>query len=127
MTNVVLDASALLALLQDEQGSEIVAEHLPDAAMSTVNLAEVVARLTDHGMSESEIRGSFHGLGIAVHPFDAEMAYATGLLRSRTRSLGLSLGDRAALALGKRLSSTVLTSDRDWRSLRLGINVRVIR
>lgn len=127
MSDVVLDASAVLALLQDEPGSDIVARSLPGAALSAVNLSEVVAKLTELGLSEADVHAALQGLGLVIHSFEDEMAYATGLLRSRPKSLRLSLGDRAALALGRRLSALVLTTDRAWRGLHLGVKVKVIR
>ncbi len=78
-------------------------------------------------MPESAIRVALEGLGLDVEPFDAAMAYETGLLRQRTRRLGLSLGDRACLALGQRLSLPVLTTDRRWKAVRIGVKVRVVR
>lgn len=127
MTEVVLDASALLAMLAAEPGSEIVARSLPNAAMSAVNLSEVIAKLADHGMPESAIRSSLEGLGLHIYPFDAELAYSAGALRPATRSFGLSLGDRACLALGLKLSAAVLTTDREWKKLKIGARVRTVR
>jgi PIN domain nuclease of toxin-antitoxin system len=123
----VLDATALLALLQEEPGAEMVAEAIPHASISTVNLAEVVGKLADAGMPEEAVQGALAGLGIKVIPFDEDLAYRTGLLRPLTSAYGLSLGDRACLALGQRLSQPVLTADRVWASLKIGVKVRVIR
>ena len=94
MAEVVLDASALLALLNDEPGAELVAKSLPQAAISAVNLSEVVAKLADAGMPDEAIRDALRGLPLDVVPFDVEQAYDAGLLRSITRDVGLSLGDR---------------------------------
>ncbi len=127
MNEAILDASALLVLLNDEPGSKAVAESLPGAAVSAVNLSEVVAKLADRGMPLESIRSALDGLGLEVHPFGAESAFAAGNLRPATKSLGLSLGDRACLALGKSLSRTVLTADRRWKSLALGVKVQVLR
>jgi len=127
MSRAVLDASALLALLNEEPGSHIVARHVPEAAMSAVNLCEVAGKLFEKGLAEQEIRGALEPLGFDIHPFDRELAYAAALLRLKTRSLGLSLGDRACLALGLRLHVPVVTADGRWKSLRLGVMVRVIR
>jgi PIN domain nuclease of toxin-antitoxin system len=124
---VVLDASALLALLNDEPGSDAVADSLSEAAISSVNLAEVVGKLSDRGMPEGEIRLALEGMGLDVHPFDAGAAYSAGFLRRATSSRGLSLGDRACLALGIALGAPVLTTDRGWKALRVGSKVRVIR
>ena len=78
-------------------------------------------------MPEATIRSALGGLGLDVRPFDADSAYATGLLRRPTSSRGLSLGDRACLALGVALKAPVLTTDRSWKSLKVGARVRVIR
>ena len=127
MSRAVLDASALLALLNGEPGADVVAAHLLDGAIGAVNLSEVVARLVEAGMPEEAVRSTVGGLGLSVHEFDAEQAHRAGLLRLETRSLGLSLGDRACLALGARLEVPVLTADRSWSGLKVGVKVRVIR
>jgi ribonuclease VapC len=111
---VVLDASALLALLQDEPGAERVAELLSGAAMSAVNLSEVVAKLIDHGMPAADVREALDGLPLDVHAFDREAAFAAGELRRITRGAGLSLGDKACLALAARLDVAAVTADRAW-------------
>jgi ribonuclease VapC len=123
----VLDASALLALLNREPGSEQVVAALPDSVMSSVNLSEVVAKLADQGRPESEIRFYLDALGLVIVPFDAEMAYRAGCLRSLTKSAGLSFGDPACLALADSLDVPALTSDRAWASLNLNIQVQLIR
>ncbi len=118
MSSAVLDASALLALLKREQGGEVVAEALAQgAAIGAVNLSEVVARLAEAGMPEPDIRQVIEPLGLDVIAFDADLAYLAGMLRATTRQLGLSLGDRACLALGRRLGLPVLTTDRAWLGL----------
>ncbi|HET9212426.1 MAG TPA: type II toxin-antitoxin system VapC family toxin [Thermoanaerobaculia bacterium] len=127
MSNVVLDASALLALLNAEPGQEEVERSIPGAAISAVNLSEVVAKLTEAGMSEEAVRSTLEDIEIDVHPFDRESAYKTGALRMETKKLGLSLGDRACIALGGQLQRPVLTTDRNWRDLELGVEIRVIR
>jgi ribonuclease VapC len=114
---VVLDASAVLALLQNEAGAERVADLLSGAAMSAVNLSEVVAKLTDHGMPADDVREALDGLPLDVHAFDREAAFAAGELRRITRGAGLSLGDRACLALAARLGAAALTADRAWAAL----------
>jgi PIN domain nuclease of toxin-antitoxin system len=124
----VLDASALLALLRQEPGSQQVREALRDGtAMSAVNVSEVVAKLAETGMPDHLIHVTLDPLGIATVDFDADLAYRAGLLRPATRQGGHSLGDRACLALAERLSLPVLTTDRSWQGLKLGLTVRVIR
>ena len=127
MAEVVLDASALLVLLNDEPGAELVAESLPQAAISAVNLSEVVAKLADAGMPDEAIRDALRGLPLDVVPFDVEQVYDAGLLRSATRGAGLSLGDRGCLSLARRLDLPALTADHTWEQLAVGATVRVIR
>ena len=124
---VVLDASAILALLGGEPGMEAVTREVPGAVVSAVNLSEVVAKLAEGGMTQGEIGESISRLGLNIMAFDAEQAYTAGLLRPSTRSSGLSFGDRACIALGIRLGCGVLTADRSWAGLGLGIDVRLIR
>lgn len=123
----VVDSSAILCLLGGEAGSATVAERLPEAAISAVNLSEVVAVLADRGMKESEIRTVLGSLGLAVHPFDAEVAILAGTLRPKTKALRLSLGDRACIALGMVLSRPLVTAEKTWKSLKLGVRVEVVR
>ncbi|MGH9367521.1 MAG: type II toxin-antitoxin system VapC family toxin [Thermoanaerobaculia bacterium] len=127
MPRVVLDASALLALLNSEPGSRIVEESLSGAAISAVNLSEVISKLSERGMPQPAIRTAIEGLGLDVRPFDTAMAYTAGGLRPSTRGLGLSLGDRACLALGISLTAPVLTTDRNWKKLKIGAKIRAIR
>lgn len=124
----VLDASAVLAVVFQEPGRERVDRAVDEGAfILSVNLAEVVTRLASGGMSEARVRAILGTIRVAVVPFDEELAYRAGLLRSATRSAGLSLGDRACLALAERLGVPALTSDRVWGTLQLGIQVEVIR
>lgn len=127
MARVVLDASALLALLNAEPGYRTVEESLSDASVSAVNLAEVISKLSERGMPEAAIRTALEGLGLDVHAFDTATAYIAGALRPATRGPGLSLGDRACLALGLSLAAPVLTSDKSWKALKVGVKIRVIR
>ena len=123
----ILDASAILAVVNRERGAEVVEGELPDVVVSTVNLAEVVTRMTDAGWPEDSIREELKVLNGTVVPFSEEDAIATGLLRPLTRSRGLSLGDRACIALGWRTGHRVLTADRAWAGLDLGIEIGLIR
>lgn len=122
-----MDASALLALLNHEPGYEEVARIIPHAAISAVNLSEVVAKLADSGMPEEKIREALEGLALEIHGFGRELAYETGLLRPSTRSRGLSMGDRACIALGSRLGLPVLTADRAWEGLDVEAEIRLVR
>jgi ribonuclease VapC len=128
MKRGVLDASALLALLNGESGSEQVAGVIVDgAAISAVNLAEVVTKLSEIGMPEVLIHEVLDSLGLEIVDFDFEQAYQVGLLRPLTRHVGLSLGDRACLALAKQLGLPALTTDRIWERLAVDVTVQVIR
>ena len=126
-SEVVLDASALLALLNGEPGAEVVDEHMDGAVISSVNLSEVVAKLGDGGMPTESVRSALAELKLQIHAFDTAQAFAAGELRVKTRHLGLSLGDRACLALARQLARPVLTADGAWKKLRIGIEVRPIR
>lgn len=95
--------------------------------MSTVNWSEVVAKLSEKGMPGDVIATALAGIEVGIHPFDEASAYQAGMLRLATRSLGLSFGDRACLALGKQLARPVLTTDRNWKELDIGVDVQVIR
>ncbi len=127
MSEVVLDASALLALLNKEPGHEEIARIISRVAISAVNLSEVAAKLAESGMPGEAIRDALEGLALEAHNFGRELAFQTGLLRPLTRSRGLSLGDRACLALGQQLNLPVLTTDRAWEGLDLGLEVRLVR
>lgn len=133
MGSFVLDASALLAYLHDEPGAEAVAEMLLERAyMSAANWAEVLSKVADAGREPLEFaryledEGLIGGI-IKVMPLTAEHAPAIGKLREETRSLGLSLGDRACLALGLELDLPVATADHAWSKVDLDIPVRLIR
>jgi len=108
----VLDASALLALLNREPGHEEIARSISRSAISAVNLSEVVAKLSESGMPGGEIRNALDGLALEVHAFERAQAYRAGLLRTETKPRSLSFGDRACLALGQHLDLPVLTTDR---------------
>ena len=129
MSRVVLDASSLLALLRTEEGAPRVAESLVGAAISTVNLAEVVGVLARDGVSERDIRTMLDGLRAERVPFDSDLAFRAGLLLPFTRSVGLSFGDRACLALAGRLGIKALTADRSWSRIAdsVGVAVELIR
>jgi PIN domain nuclease of toxin-antitoxin system len=116
-----------LALLNEEPGSEVVEKAIPGAAISAVNLSEVVAKLVENDMPEEIVRLALGGVQLDVYPFEAESAYQAGILRAATKKAGLSLGDRACIALGKQLSLPVWTTDRNWKAVDAGVEVRVIR
>lgn len=127
MSGVVLDSSAVLALVWREPGAPAVAAVMPQARISAVNLAEVVQKLVDRNVDDHTVRAIVDGLGLVAEPFDADQALHAGLLRRIARPKGLSLGDRACLALGRRHGLPVLTADRVWAELDLGVEVVLIR
>lgn len=129
----MLDASALLAYLRDEPGAEAVADAVASgAAISTVNLGEVLSRVADRGADPARVarqmadRGLLDG-AIAVEPFTSADAVEVARLRPLTRGRGLSLGDRACLALARRLALPAITADRAWAQLDLSIELLHIR
>jgi PIN domain nuclease of toxin-antitoxin system len=124
---VVLDSSALLCLLNGETGAERVADVMPSAVIGAVNLAEVVTKLHERGLSVEEVEEVLGGLNLDIRPFTSAQAYATGHLRPITRTLGLSLGDRACLALASELGTSALTADQAWAKMTVGVDVEVIR
>ncbi len=123
----VLDASVVLAYLQRERGYERVRSALDaGAAISAVNIAEVYAKVVARGLSVDQIAVRLAAIGLEVVAFDEAHARESAALYSKARSLGLSLGDRACLALGHRLGLPVLTADQAWKRMP-GINVELIR
>jgi PIN domain nuclease of toxin-antitoxin system len=124
---VVLDASAVLALLHDEPGADQVERVLGDAVMSSVNWAEVAGVLDARGLPAAPLRETVEALGIELRVFRAADADETGALYTSTRSAGLSLADRACLALGGTLGAPVLTADRAWLDVDVGVDVRCLR
>ncbi len=127
MSKVVLDASTLLALLRREPGSEIVQSALDNAVISTVNLSEVLAKAAELSKGFDAAKAALAGLQLSVIPFDEQQSEIAASLRSVTRSLGLSLGDRCCLALGIAQALPIMTADRDWSKLQVGITIHVIR
>jgi ribonuclease VapC len=124
---VVLDASAILAILRSEKGADLVAAVLPDAMVSTVNLAEVQAKLVSAGMDGKTAWWHITELKCTAVPFDELQAELAGSLVAKTKPFGLSLGDRACLALAIHRKSKAYTTDRTWTKLSLGIEIEVVR
>lgn len=127
MSEYVLDASALLAVMFGERGAERIQDIIAGSVIGAVNLAEVVAKLQERGVPEAEIDGVVAEIGLPVIPFDEGQAMAAGKLRGRTRTLGLSLGDRACLALALARGVPAVTTDRSWSKLDVGAKVLVAR
>jgi PIN domain nuclease of toxin-antitoxin system len=124
---VVLDASAILAVLQGEAGAEAVASEVDGAIVSSVNYAEVASKLADKGIGRDAASEAVLRLGIEVADFDRELADRVGELRPLTRHRGLSLGDRACIALAEREHARVITADRTWRDVIPSVEIQLIR
>jgi PIN domain nuclease of toxin-antitoxin system len=123
----VIDASAALAVLLDEPQADRVVAFLSGGAMSAVNFSEVVAKLQERGMPDRAIDLALEHLNLDVVAFDQTQATSAGKLRARTRSAGLSLGDRACLALASALAVPAVTMDRGWAKVDAGAEVVVAR
>jgi PIN domain nuclease of toxin-antitoxin system len=124
----MLDTSALLALVQREPGAEVVHASLADAAMCSVNLAEAITVLVRKGRRDFEaIQLEMASLDLDLIDFDEDLAVATGMLFAQTKPYRLSLGDRACLAAAVREAVPVMTTERSWGKLDLGIDIQLIR
>jgi PIN domain nuclease of toxin-antitoxin system len=126
-SKVVLDASALLCLLNDEPGADRVMDVLTRCVIGTVNLAEVVSKLRERGLSLDEVREALGGLHLDVRPLSPAQALLAGDLRPATKALGLSLGDRACLALAIDLRAEMFTTDAALASVDAGVAVTDVR
>jgi ribonuclease VapC len=124
---MVLDASALLAYLFREEGHERVAEIIDDSCLSTVNLSEVIGRFVRDGHDGPTVLRRLAASPITIVTFSAADASRAASLIPKTERLGLSLGDRACLALAMTRGIPAVTADRSWKRLALGVPVRVIR
>jgi len=129
MNKVVLDTTAVLAYLFQESGADMVSLVLETGSglISSVNYAELVSKLIDHGMTSEIIRETLYDLELDVIEYDEHQAFLTGELLTASKSFGLSLGDRACLALGITKQLPVLTADRVWSNVPVQTQVQVIR
>ena len=126
--NVVLDASALLALLHNEKGADKVEEAmLNKAVISTVNWTEVIQKAIAKNISIDDLDNDLAVVGLSFFSFDRQQARIAGSLWQQTKELGLSLGDRACLALAQHLDLPVLTADKIWQQLNIGVSIQLIR
>jgi len=126
-SDIVADASAVIALLVGEPFTRFDSERLGNALISAVNLSEVLARLPELGVPETAADAAVSRLNLRIVAFDEAQARATARLRPLTRHAGLSLGDRSCLALGEWLGCPVVTADRAWAQLEIGVEVILIR
>ncbi|MBP7000993.1 type II toxin-antitoxin system VapC family toxin [Amaricoccus sp.] len=124
---VVLDASAVLAIVFGEPGGDRVVDLIERGVVSTVNLSEAAAKMNERGLDDDEVERTLEALPLELAGFGAAEAYAAGRLRAATRGAGLSFGDRACLALALREALPVATADRAWKTLDLGVDVEIIR
>ena len=124
----VMDSSALLALTRGELGFETVQEllHCEECAISSVNMAEVGTKLIDYGLPPNELLRIVNQFQIDVIDFNTEQAIVSAQLRPLTRAAGLSLGDRACLALTKLMDGIAVTTDQAWQDVRISADVRVL-
>jgi ribonuclease VapC len=123
----VLDTSAILAWLREETGAEAVGAVLNDATVSAVNWSELAQKLTQHGVDARRTCDRLRTFGVFVEPFTVDDALCTGELWPRTRSAGLSLGDRACLAVALRLDAPVLTADKAWKDVEVRVPIQLLR
>jgi PIN domain nuclease of toxin-antitoxin system len=123
----ILDASAVLAFYFDEAGGRQVEAVLPGALISAVNFSEVIGKCLERGETLVASMTKLAAMGLDVAAHDAALAMRTGELRPLTRHLGLSLADRACLALAEREQLPALTADRSWSAADIGVEVRLIR
>ncbi|MBS0503636.1 type II toxin-antitoxin system VapC family toxin [Sphingomonas sp. NPDC019816] len=126
MTEAVLDASAILALLKGERGGSKVAGVVSDAAVGVFNQAEVVSHFVHLGAPPEEIRAMLGALPYTVVPADEALGWEAGALRAATSAAGLSLGDRFCLALAKRLGVPAYTADRAWKDVATDVGAKVV-
>jgi ribonuclease VapC len=124
---IALDASALLAFLFQERGRERVAEVISETCISTVNLSEVIGRFVRDGFESEQVLEQLLDISMEIVPFLSSDAALAASLVPATRRLGLSLGDRACLALAASRGISALTADRTWTTLNLGIQIESIR
>lgn len=119
MASVVLDASAVLALVRDEPGANKVAPYIGRAAISAVNLQEIIKELLLSGLDEPTSRELLDELRLDVRAHDTQAAYAAAALHAQTRQYGRGLGARSCLALAVQLGVPALTADREWKKVKV--------
>ena len=126
--HIILDSSALITILAQEKGQEIILPLLPKAVMCSVNIAEVAKFLIESkGFSKNEVSSIIYSLVEKIIAFDTELALISAEIIHNTKGLGLSLGDRACLALALNLNYPIYTADKIWAKLELGCKIVIIR
>ena len=125
--SAVLDSSAVLAVIWNEPGGDMVLDRIDGAVMSAVNYAEVLTKISDRGIDPKPAKVLLASLAIETIDFDKTQAETSSQLRSQTRHLGLSLGDRACIALAMTKGWPVLTADKVWMELSISIDVQLVR
>jgi len=124
---IVLDSSSILARVKDEPGADVVNAALAEAAISVVNVAEILTKVSDWGLDAAGYVQNLTALGLEFVDLNFGRAALVAHLRAPTRTFGLSLGDRACLALGIERRCPVMTADRNWAKLDIGIPIVLIR
>lgn len=127
MSNAVFDSSAVLAIICGEPDTDSIIDACSSALLSATNLAEVYSKSADVGITIEEMQWAIRSLQLTIVSCDEEHAELTGVFREPTRRFGLSLGDRACLALGKLRGLPVVTADQNWREVNVGVDVLVFR
>jgi ribonuclease VapC len=127
MSDLVVDASAILAAIRGEAGAQAVIDGVRGARISSLNHCEIVGWLAERGSTREDIEGVVGPFDLTVEVFDRARAMAAGLLTAKIKRRNISLGDRACLALAMELGMPVMTGDRAWRDLDIGVEVQLFR
>jgi ribonuclease VapC len=127
MADFVVDASAVLALLQTEPGADMVASRIRGSRISAVNYSEVLEKCLAAGFQTHITEKMLQDFGLQCTVFDERHAAITASLRTLTKKVGLSFADRACLALAKITDSTAITADKDWAKVKVGVRLLLIR
>lgn len=127
MNRAIVDSSVLLAVLRREPNAGQFLDAIQEAVVGTVNLAEVVSKLVSRGLSEGDAWREARSVADRIVPFDMEQSRIAGELICKTKRSGLSLGDRACLALAITMELPVYTADRAWEDVQVGVEIHLVR
>lgn len=127
MQNIIFDSSAVLALLKQEDGHEVASAYLEQAIISTVNVSEIISVLVRDGVYSNEVSNYLESTFLHIEDFNLNQAKIAGSLFDKTKKYGLSFGDRACLALAKEKKLPVLTADKVWKKVDVGVDIKLIR